>query len=138
LIQSKDWINFDPVLGQEQIKILHQVSSICMHVSKIKHYGWLIYSWITNDFEIPKYQNPVWLSAAYYWILVYMHESAHEHILDFGTYTEYEHIYLIWVYVHAHSQIYTKIRYMVREHPRTTIHMHVKACIILFNYYYYY
>ena len=48
-IQSKDWINFDPVLGQDQ----YTSSGIqYYHVSKIKQYGWLIYSWIINEFEI--------------------------------------------------------------------------------------
>jgi hypothetical protein len=49
LIPSKDWINFDPVLGQDQ----YTSSGIqYYHVSKIKQYGWLIYSWIINEFEI--------------------------------------------------------------------------------------
>jgi hypothetical protein len=45
LIQSKDRINFDPVL------LLDQYTSPGMqyyHVSKIKQRGWLIYSWIIN------------------------------------------------------------------------------------------
>jgi hypothetical protein len=41
LIQSKDWINFDPVSTIQYY-----------HVSKIRQYGWLIYSWIINEFEM--------------------------------------------------------------------------------------
>jgi hypothetical protein len=49
LIQSKDWINFDPVLELDQ----HTWPDIqYYHVSKIKQYGWLTYSLIINEFEI--------------------------------------------------------------------------------------
>jgi hypothetical protein len=46
LIQSKDWINFDPVLGLDQYT---SPGIQYYHESKIKQYGWLIYSWIIND-----------------------------------------------------------------------------------------
>jgi hypothetical protein len=49
LIQSKDLINFEPVLGLDQYtspRIQYY------HVSKMKQNGWLIYSWIINAFEI--------------------------------------------------------------------------------------
>ena len=45
-IQSKDWINFDPVLGLDQYT---SPGIQYYHESKIKQYGWLIYSWIIND-----------------------------------------------------------------------------------------
>ena len=46
MIQSKDWINFDPVIGLDQCTS----SGIqCYHVSKMKQYGWLIYSWIIYE-----------------------------------------------------------------------------------------
>jgi coproporphyrinogen III oxidase-like Fe-S oxidoreductase len=49
LIPSKDWISFDPVLGLDQ----YTSSGIqYYHVNKIKQYGWLIYSWNINEFEI--------------------------------------------------------------------------------------
>ena len=42
------WINFDPVLGLDQ----YTSSGIqYYYVSKIKQYGWLIYSWSINEFE---------------------------------------------------------------------------------------
>jgi hypothetical protein len=47
-IQSKDWINFDPVLGLDQYT---SPGIQYYHVSKIKQYDWLIYSWII-EFEI--------------------------------------------------------------------------------------
>jgi hypothetical protein len=43
LIQSKDWIHFDPVLGLDQYT---SPGIQYDHVSKIKQYGWLIHSWI--------------------------------------------------------------------------------------------
>jgi hypothetical protein len=43
------WIYFDPVQGQDQ----YTSSGIqYYHVSKIRQYGWLIYSWIINKFEM--------------------------------------------------------------------------------------
>jgi hypothetical protein len=52
LIQSKDWINFDLLLGLDQYT---SPGIQYYHLSKIKQYGWLIYyyGWlIINDFEI--------------------------------------------------------------------------------------
>ena len=40
-------INFDPVLGQDQYT---SPGIQYYHVSKIRQYGWLIYSWIVNEF----------------------------------------------------------------------------------------
>jgi hypothetical protein len=40
LIQSKDWINFDPVLELQQYT---SPGIQYYHVTKIKQYGWLIY-----------------------------------------------------------------------------------------------
>jgi hypothetical protein len=51
LIQSKDRINFDPVLGQDQYT---SPGIQYYHVSKMKQCGWLIYSCIINEFEIIK------------------------------------------------------------------------------------
>jgi hypothetical protein len=48
LIQSKDWINFDPVLGSDQYT---SPGIQYYHVNKIKQYGWLIYSWIINGLK---------------------------------------------------------------------------------------
>jgi hypothetical protein len=48
-MQSKDWINCDPVLRQDQCTS----SGIqYYHVSKIQQYGWLIYSCIINESEM--------------------------------------------------------------------------------------
>jgi hypothetical protein len=52
LIQSKDWINFDLLLGLDQYT---SPGIQYYHLSKIKQYGWLIYyyGWlIINEFEI--------------------------------------------------------------------------------------
>jgi hypothetical protein len=58
LIQSKDWINFDDQYTSPGIHYYH--------VSKIKQYGWLIYSWIINEFEmifsLHRAQGPIFLS----------------------------------------------------------------------------
>ena len=43
------WINFDPVQGLDQYT---SPGIQYYHVSKIKQYGWLIYSLIINEFEI--------------------------------------------------------------------------------------
>jgi hypothetical protein len=53
LIKSKDWINFDSVL---ELGRYTSPSIQYYHVSKIKQYAWLIYSWIINEFEIGYYR----------------------------------------------------------------------------------
>ena len=53
LIKSKDWINFDSVL---ELGRYTSPGIQYYHVSKIKQYAWLIYSWIINEFEIGYYR----------------------------------------------------------------------------------
>jgi hypothetical protein len=48
------WINFDPVLELDQYT---SPSIQYYHVSKIKQYGWLIYSWIINEFGMHSSQT---------------------------------------------------------------------------------
>jgi hypothetical protein len=52
LIKSKDWINFDSVL---ELGRYTSPDIQYYHVSKIKQYAWLIYSWIINEFDIGYY-----------------------------------------------------------------------------------
>jgi hypothetical protein len=62
LIQSKEWINFDPVL-----RLDHYTSS-GIHVSKIKQYCWLICSWIINEFEMLVWKQNIKRNIAYIYV----------------------------------------------------------------------